>query len=235
MQRLAFALLLGLLAPCAWAQDEVCEPGEAARAENRDGSVLTALTECASPEVRRYVVTLACDGGRTCDEVELTQEVAYASMGRVDLVDLDQDGMHEVEVRGMCGAGPNCEGEVYRIEPATRTLQHFFSGGYYELQVIDGWLVEAGRSSCCSWEFHLWKLDAPRPLPLEYDTMDLMVQVDAGGDEEGNVTNVRCTFTRQSGDNRAVVAPPSPALEAICQHYGEPYDLTSPDTTPGAP
>ena len=235
MQRLAFALLLGLLAPCAWAQDEVCEPGEAARAENRDGSVLTALTECASPEVRRYVVTLACDGGRTCDEVELTQEVAYASMGRVDLVDLDQDGMHEVEVRGMCGAGPNCEGEVYRIEPATRTLQHFFSGGYYELQVIDGWLVEAGRSSCCSWEFHLWKLDAPRPLPLEYDTMDLMVQVDAGGDEEGNVTNVRCTFTRQSGDNRAVVAPPSPALEAICEHYGEPYDLTSPDTTPGAP
>jgi len=233
--RLAFALLLGLLAPCARAQDATCEPGEAARAENRDGSVLTVQTECASPEMRRYVATLACDGGRTCDRLEVTQEVAYNSMGHVDLVDLDQDGMHEVEVRGMCGAGPNCEGDVYRIDPATRTLQHFFSGGYYELQVIDGWLMESGRSSCCSWEFHLWKLDAAHDPPLNYDNMDLMVQVDAGGDEEGNVTDVRCTFTRQSGDNRVVVTPPSPALEAICGHYGEPYDLSSPDTTPGAP
>lgn len=235
MTRLALALLLGLLAPCAWAQDEVCEPADAVRAENRDGTVLTALTECVSPELRRHVATLTCEAGRVCDRLELTQEVAYNRMGHVDLVDLDQDGMYEVEVRGMCGAGPNCEGDVYRIDPATRTLQHFFSGGYYELQVIDGWLVEAGRSSCCSWEFHLWQLDAPHDLPLEYDTMDLMVQVDASGDDDGTVTGVTCTFTRQSGDNSRVVAPPSRALERICEHYGEPYELTSPDTTPGAP
>ena len=233
--RFVVALLLSLSAPAAWAQDAVCEPADPVRAWNRDGSVLTVQTECVSPEVRRYVATLACDGGRVCDRREVTQEAAYTSMGHANLIDVDGDGMHEVEIRGMCGAGPNCEGEVYRIDPATHTLQPFFSGGYYELQVIKGWLVEAGRSSCCSWEFHLWKLDAPRPLPMDYDTMDLMVQVDAGGDEDGNVTDVRCTFTRQNGDNRVVVAPPSPALEAICEHYGEPYDLTSPDPTPGAP
>ena len=233
--RSAVALLLCLLAPCAWAQeDAVCEPGEPARAENRDGSVLTVQTECASPELRRYVATLTCDAGRVCDRLELTQEVVYNSMGHVDLVDLDQDGMHEVEVRGMCGAGPNCEGDVYRIDPATRTLRHFFNGGYYELQVMDGWLVESGRSSCCSWEYHLWKLDAPHELPLNYDNMDLMVQVGASGDAD-TVDGVVCTFLRQSGDNSRVVAPPSPALEKICEHYGEPYDLTSPDTTPGAP
>lgn len=233
--RLATALLFCLWAPVAWAQDAVCEPADPVRAENRDGSVLTVQTECASPELRRYVATLTCDGGRTCDRQAYTQEVVYNSMGHADLIDVDQDGMHEVEVRGMCGAGPNCEGNVYRIDPATRTLQPFFSGGYYELQVIDGWLVEAGRSSCCSWEFHLWKLDLPRPLPLEYDNMDLMVQVGASGDDDGNVAGVECTFTRQSGDNSRVVAPPSRALEKICEHYGEPYDLTPPDTTPGAP
>ena len=233
--RFAVALLCCLLAPCAWAQeDAVCEPGEPARAENRDGSVLTVQTECASPELRRYVATLTCDAGRVCDRLEVTQEVVYNSMGNIGLIDLDEDGMHEVEVRGMCGAGPNCEGEVYRIDPATRTLRHFFSGGYYELQVIDGWLVESGRSSCCSWEFHLWQLDAPHDLPLNYDNMDLMVQVGASGDGD-QVDGVVCTFTRQSGDNSRVVAPPSPALERICEHYGEAYDLTSPDITPGAP
>jgi len=233
--RFAVALLLGLLAPCAWAEDATCEPGEPARAENRDGSALTVRTECASPALRRYVATLTCGAGRVCDRLEVTQEVVHNTMGHVGLVDLDGDGMHEVEIRGMCGAGPNCEGDVYRIDPATHTLHHFFSGGYYELQVIEGWLVESGRSSCCSWEFHLWKLDAPRDLPLDYDTMDLMVQVDASGDEDGTVTGVTCTFSRQNGDNSEVVAPPSPALEAICGHYGEPYDLTPPDTTPGAP
>jgi hypothetical protein len=232
--RVAIALLLGLLAPCAWAEEATCEPADPVRAENRDGSVLTVQTECASPELRRYVATLTCEAGRVCDRRELTQEVVYNSMGGAGLVDLDGDGMHEVEIRGMCGAGPNCEGNVYRIDPATMTLQHFFSGGYYELQVIDGWLVEAGRSSCCSWEFHLWQLDAPHTLPLEYDNMDLMVQVGASGDAD-TVDGVVCTFLRQSGDNSRVVAPPSRALERICEHYGEPYELTSPDTTPGAP
>ncbi len=235
MRRFALALLLGLLSPCAWAQDAVCEPADPVHADNRDGSVLTVHTECPTPELRRYVAVLTCDGGRTCDRLEVEQEAVYNSMGHASLVDLEEDGMHEVEVRGMCGAGPNCEGEVYRIDPATKKLQHFFSGGYYELQVIDGWLVEAGRSSCCSWEFHLWQLDAPHPLPLQYDTMDLMVQVDASGNEDGTVTGVTCTFSRQNGDNSVVVAPPSPALEAICEHYGEPYDLTPAETTPGAP
>lgn len=234
MKRFALVLLLGLLSPYASAEEATCEPQDAVRAENRDGSVLTVQTDCATPALRRYVATLTCEGGRTCDRLEVTQEVVYNTMGRAQLVDLDQDGMHEVEIRGMCGAGPNCEGEVYRIDPATRTLQHFFSGGYYELQVIDGWLVEAGRSSCCSWEFHLWQLDAPHALPLEYDTMDLMVQVSASGDAD-TVDGVVCTFLRQSGDNSQVVAPPSRALERICEHYGEAYELTSPDTTPGAP
>ena len=235
MTRFVATLLLCLLAPSAWAQDALCEPGDPARVENRDGSTLSLRAECSASATRRYVAELTCADGLVCDRLQVEQDVTETPMGHAGLVDLDGDGMHEVEVRGMCGAGPNCEGDVYRIDPATRTLHHFFSGGYYELQVIDGWLVESGRSSCCSWEFHLWRLDTPRAGPLDYDSMDLMAQVDAGGDDDGNVTSVQCTFTRQSGDNRAVVAPPSPALEAICRHYGEPYDLTSPDTTPGAP
>ena len=236
--RVAVALCCCLLSACAWAQDAVCEPVDPVRAENRDGSVLTVRTECPTLELRHYVAVLTCDAGRICDRLQVEQEAASNRMGHADLVDLDQDGMHEVEVRGMCGAGPNCEGDVYRIDPATRTQHHFFSGGYYELQFIDGWLVQAGRSSCCSWNYLMWKLDAVRSLPLGDGNQDLRAQVDGSGatyDEDGR-GDAQCTFLRESGDNRVVVAPPSPGLEdMICRHYGEAYRLTPPDTTPGAP
>ena len=235
--RVAVALCCCLFSACAWAQDAVCEPVDPVRAENRDG-VLTVRTECPTLELRHYVAVLTCDAGRICDRLQVEQEAASNRMGHADLVDLDQDGMHEVEVRGMCGAGPNCEGDVYRIDPATRTLQHFFSGGYYELQFIDGWLVQAGRSSCCSWNYLMWKLDAVRSLPLGDGNQDLRAQVDGSGatyDEDGR-GDAQCTFLQESGDNRVVVAPPSPGLEdMICRHYGEAYRLTPPDTTPGAP
>ena len=179
--RVAVALCCCRFSACAWAQDAVCEPVDPVRAENRDGSVLTVRTECPTLELRHYVAVLTCDAGRICDRLQVEQEAASNRMGHADLVDLDQDGMHEVEVRGMCGAGPNCEGDVYRIDPATRTLQHFFSGGYYELQFIDGWLVQAGRSSCCSWNYLMWKLDAVRSLPLGDGNQDLQAQGDGSG------------------------------------------------------
>ena len=238
MKRFVATLFLGLFAPSAWAQEAVCEPAEPARVENRDGSVLTVRTECPSPALRRHIVELACDAARTCDRLEIDQETTYTPMGNASLVDLDGDGLHEIEILGACGAGPNCEGDVYRVDPATRTLQHFFSGGYYELQFIDGWLVQAGRSSCCSWNYLMWKLDAVRSLPLGDGNQDLRAQVDGSDatyDEDGR-GDAQCTFLRESGDNRVVVAPPSPGLEdMICRHYGEAYRLTPPDTTPGAP
>lgn len=238
MRRFAVALFFCALAPCAGAQDAVCEPVEPARAENRDGSVLTVRTDCPSPGLRRHIAELTCDAGHSCDRLEFDQETAYTPMGNAGLVDVDGDGLHEVEIRGACGAGPNCEGDIYRIDPATRTLQHFFSGGYYELQFLDGWLVQAGRSSCCSWNYLLWKLDAVHSLPLDDGNRHLRAQVDGSGstyDEDGR-GDAQCTFLRESGDNRVVVAPPSPGLEdMICRHYGEAYRLTPPDTTPGAP
>ncbi len=150
MKRFVATLFLGLFAPSAWAQEAVCEPAEPARVENRDGSVLTVRTECPSPALRRHIVELACDAGRTCDRLEIDQETTYTPMGNASLVDLDGDGLHEIEILGACGAGPNCEGDVYRVDPATRTLQHFFSGGYYELQFIDGGWCRPGAAAAAA-------------------------------------------------------------------------------------
>lgn len=49
--------------------------------------------------------------------------------GDAALTDLDGDGMHKLQVRGMCGAGPDCEDDVYRINPSTRKLYHMYERG----------------------------------------------------------------------------------------------------------
>lgn len=234
MRRLLVTLAFAL-AGTAHAQEPACEPVDIARVRNVDGTLISVHVECPDASRRMHVLQLLCGDGTACDTVRIAQDVADTPSGHASVVDLDHDGLHEVEVRGMCGAGPNCEGDLYRVDAAARRWQHLFTGGYADLQVIDGWLVEGGRASCCAWEFHAWRLDSKATLPLGYDTMELMVRVDAVPDgEEGNVRHVACTFLRPSGDNAQTVAPPSSALERLCEHYGEPYRLTPPDPTPDA-
>ncbi|WP_344758644.1 hypothetical protein [Luteimonas lutimaris] len=236
MRACVLLLLLSVMAPAqaqvdADAGDGYCSPRPVEQVRNSDGSVLALATECPTPDLRRHVVTLDCANGRRCDRMELEQPGEYALTGGARIIDLGDDGMHEIEVTGSCGAGPNCEGDVYAVDPDAGKLVHLFSGGYSELFTRDGWLVESGRASCCAWEYHLWNLGGNHTLPLgEYDTMDLMVKVGAIMDEEG----FDCVFLRGSGDNWQAVAPPSPALETLCEVYDKDYRLKPPDPTPGA-
>lgn len=226
----SLSLAGGLIWSCAAAAagEQACQPQPGQGVKNADQSTLWLRTECPEPHTRAYVIELSEQSGGHRDRLIVEQDVEEAPWGHASLVDIDGDGMHEVEVRGACGAGPNCIGDLYRIDRGNRRLYHFFSGGYADLQVIDGHLVESGRASCCSWEFHGWRLDE-RPVLRDYDNMDLMAWVSASGDEEGNVAAVDCAFSRRNGDNWQTVPPPSPAWLQICQHYGQAYRLTPPE------
>lgn len=234
--RPGFIFLLSVVAPAyaqvdAEAGDGDCAPRPVEQVRNRDGSVLSLATECPTPDLRRHVVTLDCADGRRCDRLTLEQPGEYAPTGGARIIDLGDDSMHAVEVSGSCGAGPNCEGDVYAVDPDAGKLVHLFSGCYSELFARDGWLVESGRASCCAWEYHLWKLEGDHALPIGgYEGMDLMVKVGAIMDEAG----FDCVFLRGNGDNRHSVAPPSPGLESLCERYGGDYRLRPPDPTPGA-
>lgn len=210
------------------AGQEACNAAPEVGTKNLDQSTLWLRTECPDPQTRAYVIELSAPGGGRRDRLVVEQEVEEAPWGHASIVDIDGDGMHEVEVRGSCGAGPNCIGDLYRIDRQNLRIHHFFSGGYADLQVIDGHLVESGRASCCSWEFHGWRLDDSSAL-LSYDNMDLMASVSASGDEDGRVAAVDCAFSRRNGDNWETVPPPSPAWLQICEHYGEAYRLTTPE------
>lgn len=229
-----FALMAVAWLP-AIGQAQACEPVKSESARNRDGSVLSVHTECASEATRLFVIELKNVDGNPGDRLQIEQPVDESPTGGASLRDLAGDGTHVVEVRGSCGAGPNCAGDLYAVSADGRSLTHFFSGGYADLSVRDGWLVESGRASCCSWEFHLWKLDTAHDLPLQYDNMDLMAQVGMLFGDGGDEDRFDCRFSRPGGDSARVVAPPSAALEALCTVYGEDYVLAPPDPLPDPP
>ena len=220
----AAAACLMLCAPLVRA-DENCEPVAERSAKNADESTLSVATLCDKAGTRTYVMRAEAKNGSR-DQKILEAESEYAPMSSASLVDIDADGYHEVEVRGMCGAGPNCEGELYRIDRKTGKLELFFSGGYADLSVIDGYLIEAGRASCCSWEYHAYRLQG-RTGVLGYDNMDFMVEVgaDLGNDDEDSPA--RCTFSRTRGGIHEVIRPPGRKWLQLCTLYGD-YHLTTP-------
>jgi len=227
LRAILFATLASSLPFAARAHaDENCEPVAEQSARNPDQSTLSVATVCDKPDLRTYVMRSTAKDGRAVEKrVEVESE--YAPTGGARLVDIDGDGYHEIEVRGMCGAGPNCEGEIYRTDSKSGQIELFFSGGYSELLVIDGYLVESGRASCCSWEYHAYRMQ-DRSAPMEYDNMDFMVQIGADLDSEQEDAPARCVFSRAVDGERQVIRPPGSDWLKLCEVYGD-YHLTTPE------
>ena len=221
----ALVAWLSLAAVDAQAQ-EGCTPVPEQVATNVDQSTMSVTTTCDDSGIRRYVLRARNKDGAELQEM-IVEAADEAPNGSAGLLDVDGDGHHEVEVRGMCGAGPNCMGDLYRVNRKTGELQHFFSGGYSDLSMIDGYLVEAGRASCCSWEYHAYRLD-DRAEVRGYDNMDLMVEVGADLSSDDENAPARCKFSQRRGDDWTVIAPPAKQWLALCNLYGETYHLVTP-------
>lgn len=208
--------------------DENCEPVAERSARNPDQSTLSVATVCDKPDFRTYVMRSTAKDGRVVEK-RVDVESEYAPTGGARLVDIDDDGYHEIEVRGMCGAGPNCEGEIYRSDRKSGQIELFFSGGYSELLVIDGYLIESGRASCCSWEYHAYRLEG-RKSPLDYEHMDFMIVVDAAADPDQEDADAapRCTFSQViNGSSQVIAPPPGDQWLKLCEVYGA-YDVFTP-------
>lgn len=225
MMRLVLLLMVSITPFQVQAEDHTCEPWPVERVQNRDGSALTIAAECPGSNLRRYTIDLYCADNQHCDRLQGEHHTGAPTGDGAAFVDLDDDGMYEVEIIGACGAGPDCASDIYRTDEAATGLVHFFSGSRAELLLRDGWLLASGRINCCAWQFHAWKLDAPHTLPLQYDNMDMTVDVGTPfGEGEFD-----CVFLQRHGDDWRKVAPPSPSLETLCAVYGGDYRLAPPD------
>jgi len=215
---------LGLVHSPAFAQcDAVTE-----QAENADGSSLQLVVQYCDEAIERDIrVSYRATADESYTQLfHLVQDAEEAPMGGAALRDLDGDGLHELETRGMCGAGPNCEGAIYRLTSERDALFEFFASGYADLIMVDEFLVESGRASCCSWEYHVY---LPRsnsePVQASDFVYAMAVGIDVGSDTDNDVT---CTFTDSQNQ---VVVPSNPNLLALCSHYGPDYILATPEST----
>ena len=87
-------------------------------------------------------------------------------------------------------------------------MYQLFAGGYNDLSIRGGYLVESGRANCCSWEFHLYKLPAKKH-PLRYDDMDYMVVITYATETEPE----KCEITRMK---RAPTSRLPAAAKQLC-------------------
>ena len=217
-------LLAGLALP--WAAEAKCTVNTQTIA-NRDGSALILRQEeCPDQDQRNIRVSYRPDAKHKAYSVlTLSQSIEEASTGGAHSIDLEADGQFEIEVRGMCGAGPNCEGTIYKLASDKRSMFEYFSGGYADLRLQDGYLIEGGRASCCSWEFHLYRTDAT-DRPIDESAMEYMVTVGVllkeGSDQ---VEGSDCQVSRREGNDWKAAPPPTPGLARLCEVYGTDYRL----------
>ena len=208
----------------AWAK-RGCNVTESTE-ENRDGSTLVLRESlCENRGVREFdVLVRDVNGGEPRSLLEVVQQLAEAPNGSASFLDLDADGVFEVQITGSCGAGPNCEATIYKLAADGATMQPFFRGGYAMVRILDGYLVEGGRASCCAWEFHAYRVE-PVATEIDPESYELRIDVSAEGGDDGSEPDVRCGFYRRRGEEWQLVEPPAKAWLEFCEQYGEKYEV----------
>ncbi len=207
---------------------ELCTPGDR-DITNPDGSQLRIRRGCGEDGTPYFDFLSAARGSTkfaSATPAGYPSEDAEPSMDAY-FDDLDKDGYPEIITRGMCGAGPNCLGEVFRWNRKTQQLDLFLTSGWADLQFVDGYLVAAGRASCCAWEFSGYRWDSAGYGDDENRDMSVEVKT-VYPDEKSDEGNLLCTFSRKTEGEWHIVPPPSPAWLKFCEIYGEKYDIEGP-------
>lgn len=77
------------------------------------------------------------------------------------------------------------------------------SGGYADLSLQDGFLVEAGRASCCAWGYSIYRPTAKRyPINESNQLYDILID-SAVADE----TKPECTFQGKVRGRWQIIKP----------------------------
>ena len=205
---------------------------------NRDGSLLELRKRyCDGSDEMSATVWYRAKPGAKARELMGYEDHNSPGTSAARLVDFDHDGWFDVQKGGECGAGPNCEGEIHRFDPKRRELYLLHAGGWADLSFDGEYLVESGRASCCAWEYHVYRV-RHRPRPVFDEMPDFIILADAGfvgDDKDGESPATRCRFSRRTGEDYRVIAPPAKRWLEYCSLYGDDYVVEPPETAAGKP
>lgn len=186
-------------------------PPRASCGVNRDGSILQAVVEdcpATSAETPPRDIAVYLYRNRQSPPEHLTT-LRGREFRDLDMNERDGQGYVQLDILEFCGAGPNCVHDLYRFDPHDRELYHYFSGGYSELFYFDGYLIESGRASCCSWEWHAYKVRRVGRRELVSDRF-FVITTSTLEDEGGKENEDHCQFYEYVGKDGAGIRPVEP-------------------------
>ena len=225
MQYFLFLVTLFLSASTVFASSECTVKSDQRR--NADGSQLRITQkQCLDNDSRTIRIELKPQSKSAYRTVLLrTQSVAQLKTGGGSLQDIDGDGMYEYVEIGSCGAGPNCRHEIFKMDQKERKAYLFFDGGYFDFRMISGLYVVSGRSSCCSWEYQIYRK------PINERTIseqDLLYRITI---KKGSVDSpsAQCFITNKIGSQWFPIDLKDKQLLKLCELYGESYVLNPTD------
>lgn len=198
------------------------------KARQSDGNTIIVSTrECTGSTDRRITVNLQRVSGTPSVLHRFRQSTKQAPTGGATLKDIDGDGISELELTGACGSGSVCQRALYKVNAAGTGLFLLYAGGNSEVEVTSGYLIEGGKAGCCTWQFKAYKLPSQTRRINDSD-LHYRIEVgmlDAAIGSSNDVPSPDCRFTAKPATRWVVVAPPSKALEKVCEVYGPDYVL----------
>lgn len=200
---------------------------EVVSATNLDGSaVKLVIRHYPKKDLRKIEVFFRADPDDDMVSIgHFEQTLRTAPLVGAQIVDWNKDGEHEIEINDFFGAGPNCESTIYRVDKKKHALSQFFRATGSNVELIDGYLVQSGRDSCCSWIYDAHKFVSSRQWVNPKASFSVFVE---SGDAYGNA--VTCTFYIDGPLGRQTINPPSKAFLKFCDGYGHGYVVTHPST-----
>ena len=146
--------------------------------------------------------------------VRIPSEFYESTFFAVSKIDLFHDNVPAIEVTGGCG-NKACEKIIFRYSERVGRYVEFFRGAYSSVSLLDDYLVEAGASGCCSFEYHAYKI--PSLGRAIVGPPQIVVSIKNGVDD------AECYFANSAG---ASVEVPNHKWLRFCEVYGDSYTLT---------
>jgi len=138
---------------------------EVESASNRDGSAVRVKTITDEKRQLRKVWIYFRKPGQARMRL-LTSHVSSIEnnwpAGLTFIEDWDKNGTHEISITQECGAGSNCEGDLYHIAPGSGHLVPIFKGNLGYIHYMNGHLVEYSRAGCCAWGASVYAVSPDR-------------------------------------------------------------------------
>lgn len=208
-------------------------------ATNRDGSAIRVrtITDEEGGQRKVWIYFRKPGEGRMKLIANQTHMLdVHMTAGLTQIHDWDKNGTHELSVVKECGAGPNCDGLLFHIDPHTARMVKIFRGDTSFVEYMHGHLVEYSRINCCSWGANVYAVSSDRLSIAQQPKFSVYMGIrehagqDRNGKARGQPTNeilvqgkgkeaVICYFFVESPASRAVRIKPPAEFRRICNFY----------------